>query len=226
MIRRKINKKLESRPRAVNDWLKRYGIKNVTAVEVCRQPVSSIYQTVLNFLSRGTWEEAMKKYNYDDIFHLWAVLTLSDGSRWRIEKNQRVKIKRYSPRNVQECRGPRATNTPLTTFIERGESSGRYFWRYNPDTYNCQHFIRTLLNRNGIGSFNSFVSQNTRELMGPGTKKIAQAVSDIAATADVVLSGGAKSRPKRVRKRIKVSRKKASARVKRDQSKESKYRCK
>ena len=226
MIRRAINRKLESRPRAINDWLKKHGNKLIVSAEVCRKPVTRIFQTVLNLLSKGSWEDVRKKYNYDDIYHLWAVLTLSDGSKWHIEKNQRVIIKPSKPVSGKDCRGPVSLGVNVNTFIERGEASGRYFWRYTADVYNCQHFIRTLFNRSGVKSFDSFITQNTQELLGPGTRKTLQALSDVAAATGVVLSGGSKTRPKRKRKKVMASSRKPSARAKRAQSGGSKCRCK
>jgi len=194
-FRKKINSKLDSRPKAINSFLKKNSKKAVIQIDVCRRPVNSIIRKILNFLSNGHLEEALRKYDYDQIYHLYMNITLSDGSKYSLEKNQRVKVKRggIKPNSNTECRTVSNLNIPVQRFITNGEKSGVNFYRYST-VNNCQRFINDLLTRNGIKKLTSFVKQNAKELLNPFTKKVAQAVTDVAGVVDIGLSGGNKNK--------------------------------
>lgn len=188
-IRKRIIQKLNDRPKVVDRLIKSVGDKKIVKVRVCRKPVTRVFQTALNFLTKGQWESVKRKYNYDDVFHLWLEMVLEDGSVYSIEKNQRVKLGKGKFRGGGDCKET-GVNKSVREFIENGESSGNNFYRYNADTYNCQHFVKTLLNKNGVYSLDSFVGQNTQELLTKRTSKVLQAVSDVGAVGSYILSGG------------------------------------
>lgn len=189
-IRKKINRKLDSRPRIVDSIIKRKGNKKIVELSVCRKPVTTIMQKALNLFTRGKWEAVKAKYNYDDIFHLYLIMKLEDGSVYSIEKNQRVKITKGAIKGG-ECRKVK-TNINLEQFIINGESSGSNFYRYNAEQYNCQNFINTILRLNNINGLSGFIMQNTQELLTPFVKKLSQAASDAAGVVDIALNGGQK----------------------------------
>ena len=85
-FRKKINKRLDTRPKAMNKFLKKNGHKAVVKIDICRRPVNSIFRKVLNILSRGHLEEALKKYHYDQIYHLYINITLSDGKNMHLRR--------------------------------------------------------------------------------------------------------------------------------------------
>ena len=121
-------------------------------------------------------------------------ITLSDGKKYALEKNQRVKVKSggIKPDSKTECRTVPNLNIPVERFIVNGEKSGVNFYRYST-VNNCQRFINDLLTRNGIKNLTSFVKQNAKELLNPFTKKLTQAVTDVAGVVDMGLSGGIKT---------------------------------
>ena len=87
-----IKKFLGSRPRIINDLIKSEGKAIVERVEVCRAPITPIFEKLLNTLSFGMLKIKMKERDYDKLFHLYVILYLSNGSVYRIEKNQRMNI--------------------------------------------------------------------------------------------------------------------------------------
>lgn len=121
------------------------------------------------------------------------IVTLSDGSKHSIEKNQRVKIKkknRIKHKSKTECRTVSNLNIPVETFVTKAEKNNPNFYRYSAHRFNCQRFVNDLLTRNGIKNLSSFVKQDAKELLTPFTKKLAQAATDVAGVVDYGLSGG------------------------------------
>jgi hypothetical protein len=193
-IRQFIIRTLDSRPKVMNDFLKKNGHKNVVKIRVCREPVTRIIQQVLNILTLGKWSDVKKKYNYDDIYHLFSEITLDDDSVWRMEKNQRVNVKRGRVKKGECIEIRKPVNIPVIQFITNGERTGKNFYRYDAVKYNCQNWQRRLLNSNGINEANNFISQNTQELLSPRLGKVAQAVTDVAGVADIIQKGGGKEK--------------------------------
>ena len=199
-IQKKIIQKLQKRPRVVDKLLKEVGDRNIVRLDVCRNPINSIFRKALNILTRGKFEDVVKKYAYDDIYHLFMNMTLDDGTVYSIEKNQRVKLKKGGIKTTKkgECRTMKI-NKNLRTFIQNGEKTGNSFYRYSAHQHNCQDFIMRLLSSNGIHGLNSFVKQNAKELLTPFASKIVQGITDVGAVGDFVLHGG-KKRPVRKRR--------------------------
>lgn len=193
MLRKRALDKLRKPPKKVRQWVEKYKDVPIVSVQVCREPVNTIYQKVANLMTLGRWNEVKEKYNYDDIFHLFLRIDLANGKSYTIEKNQRVSLK-SGKRNRgvgMECMPAETVNIPLGEFIDKGvRRGGREFWRYRADVDNCQKFVSDLLTANGITKFNSFISQDTRSLLGPGTRKVIQALSDVAGTVERVVQGG------------------------------------
>ena len=70
------------------ETLEKYGENKITNITIGRDPVNRIVQSIVNFISGGQYEQARKLLNYDDIYHLYMIITLDDGTRLRLEKNQ------------------------------------------------------------------------------------------------------------------------------------------
>ena len=99
-------------PPAVRNLIKQYGDINITAVTVCRTPVIGIIQKLMNFLSFGLLKERLKKYNYDQLYHLYMVIKLSNGITLRLEKNHVINMEIMQPTMTKymECRGVNMMN--------------------------------------------------------------------------------------------------------------------
>jgi len=184
------SKFLEIRPRILNDLLIQKGNQIVNKISVCRKPVLSIIQKALNILSFGSFKKNMEKLGYDNVFHLYMVLYLSDGSIWSLEKNQRVNVVK-GPILGGDCQEIQYGKKTLNDFILTAENRNiPGFYRYDAFKDNCQKWIKDIMNSNDINNLDSFILQDVDTLVPSLLKRFAQGATDIAGVADYVIRGG------------------------------------
>jgi hypothetical protein len=185
------NKTLIGRPKVLNDLLTKEGNSIIRNISICRIPVQSTIQKLMNVLTFGAFKKKIKKSGYDTVYHLFIVLTLANGSVYSIEKNQRVNV--IKGPKLGTCQDMQYGRKTLNQFITTAEEKNQYegFYRYSAFKFNCQHFIHAILNANGISKFNSFVLQDVADLAPGLFKKFANVVTDVAGVSDYVVRGGA-----------------------------------
>src|SRR5436309_3390595 len=83
---------ISTRPLAVKQLLNNYGDHVINGIDVCRQPIWSVRKRGLDVLTRGAVTKLVRERGYDDVFHLFCIVTLDDGTRIRLEKNHRLTI--------------------------------------------------------------------------------------------------------------------------------------
>jgi hypothetical protein len=190
-ISKQISKKmLEGRPRILHDLLSKYGQLPIEKIEICRKPIVSMFRKILNVATFGKLNREMSKLGYDDLFHLYMVLYLSDGSIWILEKNQRVNVTKGKI-SGGECKSINYGKKNLGDFIntaERLDIPG--FYRYSAFKDNCQKWIKDILNANDITNMDTFVLQNVSTLAPNIVQNISQGITDVAGVADYVMRGG------------------------------------
>jgi hypothetical protein len=194
-------KKLTRRPSAVNKLLKKYGDEKVMKVEACRLPIDSMTKRLLNVVSLGAFNKAIKELNYDEVFHLYLKITIPSGTFY-IEKNQRLNLGKmgkpyHKKSNKIECRAIKLSGKKsLKDMFSHLEAAlGEWAYRYNAVKYNCQNFVSTLLDSLGeprkTQKIKSFVNANSGEnlIKSPLLRKIAQTVTDAASLGQQAVLG-------------------------------------
>jgi hypothetical protein len=79
----------------------------------------------------------------------------------------------------------------IKSYIETMESKNiPNIYIYSAFKENCQHFVRSILNANGITKYDSFISQDTEVLAPSILQKVAKGITGLAAKIDVVQRGG------------------------------------
>jgi len=68
--------------------------------------------------------------------------------------------------------------------------NGDRLWHYSAYSFNCQQFVKDVLNSNGITQFDKFIKQDTDQLAGRYVKAMTNIVTDIAAVGDAIFRGG------------------------------------
>lgn len=187
-----IKKFLGSRPRVINDLIENEGKEIIERLEVCRAPISSVFETLLNKLSFGRLKRKMKELSYDKLFHLYVIVYLSNGHTYRIEKNQRINVIK-NPKKEKEavCKETAVGNINLETFLLAPEEVDiKNLYRYNAFEFNCQDYIKRLTNASGITQFNDFILQKVKDLAPSYLKTIARGLTDVAGVADYLFRGG------------------------------------
>lgn len=185
----------EEAPPAIRNLLTAHGNAIINRLRICRVPIDKTIDKVLNIISVGKWAQNKKKYSYDDLFHLYAYINLSDGYMFRIEKNHVVvvqKVKEYDLRG--ECMEVFSGDSEITLnmFIGKAQQQqGTNFWLYDPVKYNCQQFISSLLNASGLMTpeLNEFINQCAECVLQSTPAYIARFVTDLVGRADILLHG-------------------------------------
>lgn len=182
-------------PRAVERFLKKNGAEKITSLAVARAPVQAMLTKLLDFISGGKFSEGQKDANIDRFFHLYLIV----NNKYRVEKNQLLKISDYSePKDEEKMVVSVPSNTSIFDFITMpAESNPKdYYENYNPITNNCQDNVMKILNHFSLsnGSISSFVKQPleklAKKLEGTGTEEIAKGITDLGATIDKAVQEG------------------------------------
>jgi hypothetical protein len=188
---------------SVRNLLSQIGDRPIVEMYVRRDPIQSLLNTALNFISRGKWNEVRQKYNYDELFHLGleVVIKMSDNSetlgRYVIEKNEVINIspaKAFTDK-TQIMRVPMTGGFTINTLLNGAKSvMGDKFFPYDPFHNNCQDFIMSILLGSGLAtpSITEFVKQPLEKVIQelPSiTGKIAKGITDLGGLVNVAIEG-------------------------------------
>ena len=187
----------EIAPPPVREFIEKNGDFIITTIEVHRNPVDKKIEAVLNVISRGQFQKNKEALAYDDVFHLYLRIGLSNGLFFWLEKNQVVQIKRDE--DVENRQGQimpvnlGGKQISFREFLSKGSLADPQFWIYSPYNENCQHFVTVLLRSNGLltPELNQFINQSAHDLFkdSPITKKISKLVTGLAARIDILFHG-------------------------------------
>ena len=194
-------------PPNVRSVVGEYGPGLVANIIVRREPIMSFVDKALNFITLGRWNKAKADLHYDKLYHLGMVvsLTMPDGLERAVmlEKNEVINITpnfTMTPK-MDFVRVPVTQALTLRDMLDNTQAyMGEDYFRYDPFKNNCQRFIDSILSANELNNptAHAFIVQPVDALLQklPGyTGKVARAITDVAAVADVALKGRAK--PKR-----------------------------
>ena len=185
----KFQSTMKGRPKVLNDLMNSTQGISVLSITVCRRPINSVFQKIMNVLSLGKVNERLKKEKYDSLFHLYVVFSLGDGQTWLIEKNERVNVSRGSRSGDCQPTLFLHDNKDIRNYIESMEKVG-IVYEYNSTTNNCQDFVKKLLNSNGINSYDEFILQNVTDIVPDVVKNLSKLLTDSAAILNVIKNGG------------------------------------
>ena len=191
------NKALISIPKPVTDFLQKYGSYKIVSINVCREPLQQMIIKLGDKLTDGKLTENRKNLNYDDVFHLYISLQITQGSETKtvlLEKNQRVivEIKDKQPKVGGQCVPVRMNKSiDLNTFMMTNINSNT--WLYDAVNFNCQDYVSKRLQSNGMMTpeLNTFINQDVNQLLpNKVLQKIAKGATNIASLLQNIYSGG------------------------------------
>jgi hypothetical protein len=148
----------------------KYKSNKINKIEIYREPIQKTIQTFFNLLSLGKYNEA-KKEKYDDLFHLYMLVTLDNNSKILIEKNENVYIRDEYQKNPDsekidiELGNENLDLDSLLYNTEKAISKFK-FYQYNAKTNNCQDFMINILKSNGLDKkeYTDFIKQDLNYL--------------------------------------------------------------
>lgn len=135
-------------------FLDQEGDQKIVSVQVGKVPVQGFIQGFLNLLSIGKFKDKQKELGYNDIYHNFMLITLENGKTYRVEKNHVVEATQVDPASFRDAR---LINIPVKDrdlnmkyLISTAEADDTDFWYYDPETKNCQVFVKEMLDRNDL----------------------------------------------------------------------------
>ena len=178
----------------VREFLARYGDMQIKEMRVCRKPIQKVLDIILNVFSFNEWQRRKRDLHYDQVFHLYILVKLSDNKTYLLEKNEVVTMKSYKPESGTDC-VPITISNDLTLFqlIKKGEEfqGNDKFWLYNAKSNNCQVFVMMVLlgSRLGNDDVYTFVKQNTDYLVNGILERISNVATDVAMRLHALIYG-------------------------------------
>jgi len=177
-------------PAPVQVLFDKYKNNKVISAQIRREPIFAIIDKVINLISGGKFDEAKREQGYDKMFHLSLIITLDNGQKLLIEKNERINmITSWKDTDKVEYFnvGTIFSQPTLEKFFENTQKAvgDHRFFTYNAFDQNCQRFIADLLQSNNALSNDAknFILQDAQSIvkkMPFFVSKIAQFATDTA----------------------------------------------
>lgn len=170
---------------------------------ICRKPINKTLKKIINFFTGGKLEQTQKRFNYDDVFHLYLLITLEDGHKFGIDKNEIVKIRKYTNRDGECKSGNFTKNMTFNEVIQKSEMNNKNLYIYDAKSYNCQDFVSTFLKSAGINSYKDFIYQDFRSAVSPFLSKISNFLTGSKALFNRIIKGEGDNNNNKIKKSLK-----------------------
>ena len=179
----------------------KYGSWLIKQYKVHRVPIAKGVKLALNAVSLGGIDsDAIKKLNYDDLYHLFAVFKIykqgdnGNFKYFKTEKSPNISVTYVNSLDDKETSGSDTNHgnfhgglvkagITVHDMIENAKKKdGSNLYKYSGSQYNCQQYILTLLHSIGDHGIDEFVHQDKVSLLlkdHPITNKVANAVTDL-----------------------------------------------
>jgi len=178
----------------------RYGDRIIKSIKIGRTPLPSTLTKALNIVSLGAFNKLVEKSPYDDLFHLFCILTLENGAVIKIllEKNEAINMKvvsNYNPKNAEYVDVPRIPNgVTFNDLLNNARKvQGSKFFKYNSASNNCQDFLIAVLKGSSMltDSLSKFIKQDVKSIFKtlPITQKIINTLTGLGGAVDVIKKG-------------------------------------
>jgi len=177
-------------PPQVQAIINECGESKIVDVKLCKEPISQNIELLLKVLAGPkTWGEAKRKYGFDRFYHLFMIITMDNGRKIQVEKNEVIRMS-HDPRPCPDALDLGNPNAKLNDVLNRTKDRmGSKFYTYDAFNNNCQVFIAELLKSVNMynKSASDFVFQDLQGLQQelPGySKYIAKGLTTIGAIAN------------------------------------------
>jgi hypothetical protein len=177
-------------PPDVKNIISRHGSHKIVNIKLCREVVSKNIELLLKAIAGpNTWEEAKRKNGFDKFYHLFMIVTMENGSKLHVEKNEIMRISE-NPRACPNALdlGPPQREMTVSDLLNatRQRMGDTNFFTYDPFQNNCQSFVENLLKSMYLWSNESkdFVFQDIRGLraeLPKYTNTLAKGLTDVGA---------------------------------------------
>jgi hypothetical protein len=182
--------------------LKLFGNIYIKEITIYRKPISSLIKQSLNTLSNGQFLKNLKNSPYDDVYHLFIVITLEDNNKFIVEKNERINIEKlndieYFNLTNNKIQKQNILINEKIKFIDLLNNTynlmGKNYFIYDSGSYNCQNYILNILKANHLNNndYENFIYQNPIYLYHnlDNLNRVSKIITDIAAKINLLKVG-------------------------------------
>ena len=173
----------------VDKFMRDHGDEPLLEMIISRNVVSSILTGSMKLLS----SQFREKMGSDKLYHL-KLLIRTTYSNVSIEKNEVITISpyqmNYQAENLYVHFPPGIT---INILLENTRNEmGNSFLTYSARDNNCQNFVLSLLQSNGLSNERNilFTKQSTTGLFSTEMRKFTNTITDIAGKIDIIREGG------------------------------------
>jgi len=194
--------------------------QKIVEIKIVRTPLSSAVQILLQIAGGARFKQAIP---YDQLFHLFLIIFLEDGTKLLYEKNETPRLTTDIAGNKEMSKDSKALVVPVDKPITLGEfvskaqaSMGPDFFSYTPFRLNCQDHIARSLQANSLltEEDRQFILQDLTEAsktISPLVKGVAQGAINLASFVRKITGRGFDNRSGKF---IKVKKVKAKGKAK------------
>ena len=178
--------------KAFRDILSRYGDVPIKGIMVCRSPVQQTVQEAMNLVSLGAFKKRLSRQSYDDIYHLFALITLEDGTILTLDKQAILTLK-VGNKSYQDSMNVASPFTTLNEMLDKTKANmGNNFFTYNARTNNCQVFLFQFLqaNRKATPQLRDFIMQDVNSLFDSNLEYFSNFITDLGSKVNTIQYGG------------------------------------
>jgi endonuclease/exonuclease/phosphatase family metal-dependent hydrolase len=181
---------LSSRPSNLDNFMKEKGDLKMNKFDICRSPINSVFKKIVDTLTVGKLSEIQKKLNYDNVFHLYLIITFENGETYSVEKTEVVFVANFEPTRDGECKETNVNKSvTFNQVIEDLEVKlGKNLYRYDIAKYNCQNFLLNFSHASGVTDFDDFIYQDLGEAISPTLRKSLGVLTDIGGVTSRLFS--------------------------------------
>jgi len=161
--------------------LDKFGDRTISAIMLKRTPIS-VTAIIKTF-------DLIKDKPYDDLFHLYMVVTFTDGKKIVCEKNQVINLSKTIPKSKKDTEQMPIVVRAGLTLNEmlnnaRNDMGETKYFSYDAIKNNCQNYVLTLITSSGMATADStsFIKQDVTNIFGKFAQKGINAITNTSGT--------------------------------------------
>lgn len=169
--------------------ISKYGNEYITQLIIIRRPLNETITKLSNLISKGEVKNKLNESNYNDFYHLYAIIKTNKNNIFKFEKNEVLNLEKINtvPNgesiNISLSGVPKQLNQAINRTMNRMGIND--FLMYDAKTNNCQDLLINFLDANSYGSSKDrqFIKQDLDKIIFndyPELAKLAKVVTDIA----------------------------------------------
>lgn len=192
---RGLKRKVGLYPPSMRKLLKEVGSETVKSLKVVRTPIAKSVKGLLDLITLGQYDKAVKEAGYDNMLHL----ALFINEKYQLDKQAVVVFKKNNPISPDsEVMDVVVFPEGITiqSLIDKTKSymGDENFSNYDAQKNNCQDFILAVLGSNGLlnAKLRKFIKQDAESVfkkLPEVSEKIAKVFTDTGAVVDKIIEG-------------------------------------